>query len=70
MENKIRDFILQPSETNAYDLVRTLRCMDLHHITVLIGKFLCELYPNNLYIRSEISYFHEYIFSKKIKNDS
>ena len=53
MENKIRDFILQPSETNAYDLVRTLRCMDLHHTTVLIGKFLCELYPNNLYLRSE-----------------
>ena len=53
MENIVNNFILNPSEQNAYILVKYFRCLDTHHTTVLIGKFLSKLYPNSLNIRSE-----------------
>ena len=53
MENIINNFILNPSEKNAYILVRYFRCLDTHNTTILIGQFLSRLYPDSLNIRSE-----------------
>ena len=53
MENLVRQFNEHPSEQNGYAIVRNLRCMNAHYTAVLIGKFISNLYPESINIRSD-----------------
>lgn len=53
IENFIKKFLDYPNETNACNLTKKLRCSNLHNINILVGKYLINIYPYNIEIRSE-----------------
>jgi GR25 family glycosyltransferase involved in LPS biosynthesis len=55
MENLIRDFLENPNEKNGYKLLIFLRCLNMHNLNIMIGKFILSLYPHSIDIRSEIA---------------
>lgn len=55
MENLAKNFMDLPSENNGYMLVKTLRCLEHYYLASLIGKFISDLYPESLKLRSETS---------------
>jgi GR25 family glycosyltransferase involved in LPS biosynthesis/predicted O-methyltransferase YrrM len=53
MESLFRQFNEHPSEQNGFVILNYLRCINAHNLTVLIGQFIINLYPESLNIRSE-----------------
>jgi GR25 family glycosyltransferase involved in LPS biosynthesis/cephalosporin hydroxylase len=69
MENFTKQFLNSPSEDNAYQLIRHIRCASTHHLTILIGDFLINLYPESLLIRSEVAVAAFYAQKYKLSYD-
>ena len=69
IENLSKQFLNYPTEYNAYNLTRTLRCSNLHNINILIGKYLSNIYPHNINIRSETAISAYYAYKYKMSYD-
>ena len=77
IENIVKQFLDFPCENNAFNLIRHLRCSDFHNTAVIVGKYLSNIYPYNINIRSEcaISAYYSYkyqlsydLYSKNLEN--
>ena len=53
IENLIKNFLDFPNENLAFNIVRKLRCYNFHNTNILVGKYLSNIYPYNIDIRSE-----------------
>ena len=69
IENLVKQFLYYPDENNAYKLIRTLRCSNFHNMTILVGKYLSNIYPHNIDIRSESAISAYYASKYKISYD-
>ena len=69
IEKLVKQFLELPSENNAFNLVRTLRCSNFHNTTILVGKYLSDIYPYNLNIRQESAISAYYASKYKISYD-
>jgi GR25 family glycosyltransferase involved in LPS biosynthesis len=69
IEPLVKEFLDCPNENNSCNLVRTLRCSNLHSMNVLIGNYLFGLYPHNLDIISETAISAYYSNNYKLSYD-
>ena len=69
IETLVKEFLDCPTENNSCNLVRTLRCSNLHNMNVLIGNYLSGLYPHNLDIISERAISAYYSNNYKLSYD-
>ena len=55
MESFVKNFLDNPNESNGSIIVNILRIAKIYNTAILIGQFISNMYPDNIYIKAEIA---------------